>query len=62
MNHQVDALSGALLAGSAAVILSIAAVGGQSRPAGGVAPAAQAKTYQAARTPWGHPDLSGVYT
>jgi hypothetical protein len=62
MNHHVDALSGALLAGSAAVLLSIAPVAGQSRPAGNAAPAAQAKSYKAARTPWGHPDLSGVYT
>ncbi len=62
MNHHVDALSGALLAGSAAVLLAIAPLAGQSRPTGSAAPAAQAKTYKAARTPWGHPDLSGVYT
>jgi hypothetical protein len=62
MNRYVNALSGALLAGSAAVLLSTAPVAGQARPAERATPAAQAKSYKAPRTPWGHPDLSGVYT
>jgi hypothetical protein len=61
MNH-VRLFRSALLAGSAVVLLSTAPVAGQSRPAGTSAPAAAAKPFKVARTPWGHPDLSGVYT
>ena len=62
MKYHVDVFRGALAVGSAVVLLSIAPVAGQSRPAGSAAPGAAAKAFKAARTPWGHPDLSGVYT
>ena len=35
--------------------------GSRARP-GARRLAARAKAFKAARTPWGHPDLSGVYT
>src|SRR4051794_31460592 len=62
MNQRGFAVRRAFLPVCAVVILAWTPLAGQSRPAGSAAPPAAAKSYKAARTPWGHPDLSGVYS
>jgi hypothetical protein len=53
-----------LAAALAAVAISVPAtpVAGQSRTPAAAAPAADARPWRPARTEWGHPDLTGVYS
>ncbi|MEO8260414.1 MAG: hypothetical protein ABI868_23920 [Acidobacteriota bacterium] len=62
MNQRGLAVRGASLVVCGVVILAWTPLAGQSRPTGSAAPSAAAKGYKAPRTPWGHPDLSGVYS
>src|SRR5436305_1950493 len=45
---------------SVAVLVAAASAMAQSKPA--AAPKASAKSYKAPKTPWGDPDLQGIFT
>src|SRR6185369_14029157 len=62
MNHRCLALGIAIVAVSAGVALPTTSVVAQSRTTAAPSVPADAKNWKPARTPWGHPDLSGVYS
>jgi hypothetical protein len=62
MKHRSLALCRAFLTVCGVVVVAWTPLAGQSRPAGSSASAAGAKSFKPSRTPWGHPDLSGVYS
>jgi hypothetical protein len=62
MSHRFLAVLGAVVVVSVAVSLPMTPVAGQSRTTAAASVPAGAKNWKPARTPWGHPDLSGVYS
>ena len=62
MHHRFLALCGAIVVVSVGVSLLVTPVTAQTRTAAVTSPTAEAKNWKPARTPWGHPDLSGVYS
>ena len=62
MSHRLLALRGAIVVVGVAVSLPMTPVAGQSRTTAATPLPADAKNWKPARTPWGHPDLAGVYS
>jgi hypothetical protein len=62
MSHRSLASLSAIVVVSAAVSIPTTPVTGQSQSTGATPLPADAKTWTPARTPWGAPDLSGVYS
>ena len=62
MSHRFLALRGAIVVVSVAVSLPMTPVAAQSRTTAAASLPADAKNWKPARTPWGHPDLAGVYS
>ena len=62
MHHRFLALCGAIVMVRVGVFLLVTPVTAQTRTLAVTSPTAEAKNWKPARTPWGHPDLSGVYS
>ena len=62
MSHRFLAVLGAIVVVGVAVSLPMTPIAGQSRTTAATSVPTAAKNWKPARTPWGHPDLSGVYS
>ena len=62
MHHRFLALCGAIVVVGVGVSHLVTLVTAQTRTAAVTSSTAEAKNWKPARTPWGHPDLSGVYS
>src|SRR3954468_22149191 len=62
MNHRFLLLGSALVVVGAGIMLPTAPLAAQSRAAAATSAPAPAKNWKVSRTPWGHPDLAGVYS
>jgi len=62
MHYRFLALCGAIVVVRVGVFLLVTPVTAQTRTLAVTSPTAEAKNWKPARTPWGHPDLSGVYS
>ena len=62
MQHRLLALGRAIIVFSVGVFLMRMPGAAQTGTAAVTSLGAQAKNWKPARTPWGHPDLSGVYS
>ena len=62
MNHRFLLVGSALLVVGAGVSLQTPPLAAQSRAAAATPAPSPAKNWKVERTPWGHPDLAGVYS
>jgi hypothetical protein len=62
MSHRFLTSIAAIAVAGAAVVLSTTSVAGQSQGNAGASRTAETKTWKPARTAWGDPDLTGIYS